>query len=109
MQATDTVSPPSPSATERPARPASTLVVVRDGAAGIEVLLSRRTQSNDQFSGAWVFPGGIVEKNRTRHIVTNSHRAPGHRARGSAVAALACTALTVATATSVALAVPVPA
>ena len=61
MQATDTVSPPSPSAAERPARPAATLVVVRDGAAGIEVLLSRRTQSNDQFSGAWVFPGGIVD------------------------------------------------
>ncbi len=61
MQATDTVSPPSPSAAERPARPASTLVVLRDGAAGIEVLLSRRTQSNDQFSGAWVFPGGIVD------------------------------------------------
>ncbi len=61
MQATDTVSPPSPSASDRPARPAATLVVVRDGAAGIEVLLSRRTQSNDQFSGAWVFPGGIVD------------------------------------------------
>ena len=61
MQATDTVAPPSPSAAERPARPAATLVVVRDGAAGIEVLLSRRTQSNDQFSGAWVFPGGIVD------------------------------------------------
>ena len=61
MQATDTVSPPSPSAAERPARPAATLVVVRDGMAGIEVLLSRRTQSNDQFSGAWVFPGGIVD------------------------------------------------
>ena len=61
MPATDTVSPPSPSAAERPARAAATLVVVRDGAAGIEVLLSRRTQSNDQFSGAWVFPGGIVD------------------------------------------------
>ena len=61
MQATDTVSPPSPSAAERPARAAATLVVVRDGERGIEVLLSRRTQSNDQFSGAWVFPGGIVD------------------------------------------------
>ena len=61
MPATDTVSPPSPSAAERPARAAATLVVVRDGAAGVEVLLSRRTQSNDQFSGAWVFPGGIVD------------------------------------------------
>ena len=61
MQATDTVSPPSPSAADRPARAAATLVVVRDGEGGIEVLLSRRTQSNDQFSGAWVFPGGIVD------------------------------------------------
>ena len=61
MQSTDTVSPPSPSAAERPARAAATLVVVRDGERGIEVLLSRRTQSNDQFSGAWVFPGGIVD------------------------------------------------
>jgi len=61
MQATDTVSPPSPAAAERPARAAATLVVVRDGASGIEVLLSRRTQSDDQFSGAWVFPGGIVD------------------------------------------------
>ncbi len=61
MQSTDTGSPPSPLAAERPARPAATLVVVRDGSAGIEVLLSRRTQSTDQFSGAWVFPGGIVD------------------------------------------------
>ncbi len=43
-------------------RPAATLAVVRDGAAGIEVLLLRRGQSNDQASGAWVFPGGIVDK-----------------------------------------------
>ena len=47
---------------ERPPRPAATLVVVRDGAAGIEVLLSRRAERGDHNSGAWVFPGGIVEK-----------------------------------------------
>jgi glyoxylase-like metal-dependent hydrolase (beta-lactamase superfamily II)/8-oxo-dGTP pyrophosphatase MutT (NUDIX family) len=68
MQATDTVSPPSPSAADRQPRAAATLVVVRDGAAGIEVLLSRRAQSGDQFSGAWVFPGGIVDAgDRTAH------------------------------------------
>ncbi len=62
-QATDTVAPPSPSgtSTERPPRPAATLVVVRDGAAGIEVLLSRRAERGDHNSGAWVFPGGIVD------------------------------------------------
>jgi glyoxylase-like metal-dependent hydrolase (beta-lactamase superfamily II)/8-oxo-dGTP pyrophosphatase MutT (NUDIX family) len=59
-QATDTVPPPTPAA-ERPPRPAATLVVVRDGAAGIEVLLSRRAERGDHNSGAWVFPGGIVD------------------------------------------------
>lgn len=62
-QATDTVGPPTPSApaVERPPRPAATIVVVRDGAGGIEVLLSRRAERGDHNSGAWVFPGGIVD------------------------------------------------
>ena len=48
---------------ERPPRPAATLVVVRDGVGGgIEVLLSRRAERGDHSSGAWVFPGGIVER-----------------------------------------------
>ncbi len=59
-QATDTVAAPSPSAT-RPPRAAATLVVVRDGLNGIEVLLSRRAERGDHNSGAWVFPGGIVD------------------------------------------------
>ncbi|HZT54748.1 MAG TPA: MBL fold metallo-hydrolase [Burkholderiaceae bacterium] len=42
-------------------RPAATLVVVRDGAAGIELLLSRRAERGDPGSGAWVFPGGVVD------------------------------------------------
>jgi glyoxylase-like metal-dependent hydrolase (beta-lactamase superfamily II)/8-oxo-dGTP pyrophosphatase MutT (NUDIX family) len=48
--------------TDRPPRPAATLVVVRAGAGGVEVLLSRRAERGDHNSGAWVFPGGIVEK-----------------------------------------------
>lgn len=59
-QATDTVAPPMPSAA-RPPRPAATLVVVRDSPGGIEVLLSRRAERGDHNSGAWVFPGGIVD------------------------------------------------
>ena len=71
--ATDTVSPPSPHPV-RPPRAAATLVVVREAhdhalensltrAAGgsIEVLLSRRAERGDHFSGAWVFPGGVVD------------------------------------------------
>ena len=48
-------------ATERPPRPSATVVVVRPAAAGIEVLLSRRAERGDHNSGAWVFPGGLVD------------------------------------------------
>ena len=51
---------PPPSAA-RPPRPSSTLVVVRDSPSGIEVLLLRRAERGDQNSGAWVFPGGLVD------------------------------------------------
>ncbi len=42
-------------------RPAATVVVVRDAPAGLEVLLLRRAQRGDLNSGAWVFPGGLVD------------------------------------------------
>ena len=61
MQATDAVSPPTPSLEARPPRASATLVVVRDAPEGIEVLLSRRAERGDHNSGAWVFPGGIVD------------------------------------------------
>jgi glyoxylase-like metal-dependent hydrolase (beta-lactamase superfamily II)/8-oxo-dGTP pyrophosphatase MutT (NUDIX family) len=47
---------------ERPPRPAATVVVVRDGPAGLETLLLRRAERGDHNSGAWVFPGGIVDR-----------------------------------------------
>jgi glyoxylase-like metal-dependent hydrolase (beta-lactamase superfamily II)/8-oxo-dGTP pyrophosphatase MutT (NUDIX family) len=61
MQASDAVSPPTPSPEARPPRASATLVVVRDAPGGIEVLLSRRADRGDHNSGAWVFPGGIVD------------------------------------------------
>ncbi len=45
----------------RPPRAAATLVVLRDGPGGVEVLLSRRAERGDHNSGAWVFPGGVVD------------------------------------------------
>ena len=42
------------------ARPASTVIVIRDGSNGLEVLLGRRPLSQ-AFGGAWVFPGGSVD------------------------------------------------
>lgn len=47
--------------TIKPPRPSATVVVVRDGALGIEVLLLRRAERGDLNSGAWVFPGGLVD------------------------------------------------
>lgn len=49
---------------ERPteARPAATVVLMRDGAHGPEVLLLRRHRSSGFVPGAWVFPGGRVDE-----------------------------------------------
>ena len=48
---------------ERPAtpRPAATIVLMRDGTAGPEVLLMRRHRGSGFVPGAWVFPGGRVD------------------------------------------------
>ena len=49
-------------AENRPPRSAATLVVVRDAPAGVEVLLMLRAERGDHNSGAWVFPGGVVDR-----------------------------------------------
>ena len=43
-------------------RPAATVVLVRPAARAFEVLLLKRAARGDQFSGAWVFPGGLVDQ-----------------------------------------------
>ncbi len=43
------------------AAPAATVVVLRDGAAGIEALLVQRAATMKVGPGMWVFPGGRVE------------------------------------------------
>lgn len=42
-------------------RPAATLVLLRAAGAGLEALLLRRHSASRVGSGAWVFPGGVVE------------------------------------------------
>jgi 8-oxo-dGTP pyrophosphatase MutT (NUDIX family) len=44
-----------------PARPAATVVVLRDGPAGLEVYLQRRTRTMGYAAGLWVFPGGAID------------------------------------------------
>jgi len=42
------------------ARPAASLILLRDAPAGAEVLLVRRNPAQRFMGGAWVFPGGAV-------------------------------------------------
>lgn len=44
-----------------PARPAATVIMLRDGAGGLEVLLLKRHAASDVLGGAFVFPGGKVD------------------------------------------------
>ncbi len=44
-----------------PPRPAATVVMLRDAAGGIEVLLLRRHGASDVLGGAYVFPGGKLD------------------------------------------------
>ncbi|MFZ3035397.1 MAG: NUDIX hydrolase [Parvibaculum sp.] len=49
--------------------PAATIMLVRDGAAGLEVFMVVRHHKIDSFSGALVFPGGKVDKGDTHESV----------------------------------------
>ncbi len=62
-----------------PAVPAATVVVARDGEAGIEVLMLRRNSSG-AFGGMWVFPGGRVDPADTDPAVPDDEVATARRA-----------------------------
>lgn len=47
--------------TEVPVRPASTVVLLRDGSDGLELLFVRRNRALAFAGGFWVFPGGAVD------------------------------------------------
>ena len=60
-----------------PATPAATVVPLRDGDSGLEVLLLRRA-SGGVFGGMWVFPGGQVDADD----LTDPERCRRRRGRG---------------------------
>ena len=47
------------------ARPACSVIPVRDGAEGLELLLVQRNPEARFMGGAWVFPGGAVHEGET--------------------------------------------
>ena len=60
---------------------AATVVLLRDGDAGPEVLLLERPRHSGSFAGAWVFPGGAVDPGDTEPRDTEEE----HAARRAAV------------------------
>lgn len=50
-----------PASEQPPLRNAATVMLVRDGADGIEVFMLRRNLNSDFVGGAYVFPGGAVD------------------------------------------------
>ena len=56
-----------PTASTPPAAPraAATVVMLRDGTAGLEVFMVRRHGLSDVLGGTYVFPGGKVESGET--------------------------------------------
>ena len=44
-------------------RPAATVILLRGGGEGLEVLLVKRNPASKFMGGAWVFPGGAVDRN----------------------------------------------
>jgi 8-oxo-dGTP pyrophosphatase MutT (NUDIX family) len=61
-----------------PAQAAATVIVLRDGTSGLEVLLLRRSDVG-AFAGMWVFPGGRVDD-------TDGHPAADEKERALAAA-----------------------
>src|SRR4051812_21125693 len=47
--------------TDAPLRAAATVLMLRDGASGLEVFLLKRHGLSDVLAGAYVFPGGKVD------------------------------------------------
>lgn len=56
-----------------PTRPAATVLLLRDGAHGIEVLMTRRSMTASFAPGAYVFPGGGVDAGDAASF-SQSHR-----------------------------------
>lgn len=59
-----------------PARAAATVVLLRDTAEGMEVFMVKRHGLSDVLGGAYVFPGGKVDRADTDPLVLKQHCAP---------------------------------
>ena len=63
-----------PARTPAPTRPAATVLLLRDGGSGLEVLMTRRSMTASFAPGAYVFPGGGVDALDAQSHVQASRR-----------------------------------
>lgn len=70
------------------ARPAATVVVLRDGPSGLELLMLQRSRRVGFFPDAWVFPGGRVDEADARLPVRGAVRGLPEADRAFGVAAI---------------------
>jgi 8-oxo-dGTP pyrophosphatase MutT (NUDIX family) len=59
---------------ETVARQAASLILLRDAAEGTEVLLVQRNPDQRFMGGAWVFPGGAMDRNRGEEHAETARR-----------------------------------
>jgi recombination protein RecT len=70
-------------------RPAATILLLRDGAQGVEVLMTRRSASASFAPGAYVFPGGTIDAaDAQSHALAARRPAQKDEALTSAIAAI---------------------
>lgn len=53
---------------EQPIRPAATVILLRDGDSGLEVLVQRRSSAMVFAPGAFAFPGGALDPEDEAHV-----------------------------------------
>jgi 8-oxo-dGTP pyrophosphatase MutT (NUDIX family) len=74
-----------PSMPEAELRPAATVVLLREGVTGLEVLLLRRNSELAFYGGAWVFPGGRIDASDAHDAFAQVPLSPLDAARRAAV------------------------
>ncbi|MEN9538014.1 MAG: Hydroxyacylglutathione hydrolase [Pseudomonadota bacterium] len=70
-------------------RPAATVLLLRDGVQGLEVLMTRRSMTASFAPGAYVFPGGVVDAaDGTSHALSTRRARQGDTQLTDAIAAI---------------------
>lgn len=68
---------------DTPPRPSATVLLLRDAPGGFEILMQRRSDASDVLGGAYVFPGGKVDREDGDDDMLSRIDCPGHALHGA--------------------------